>query len=176
MKQKGKSKRATINDEIEATDVRLIGVDGDQVGVVPIEEARAVAAEATLDLVQIADSDPIVCKIMDYGKHVFEAKKQQAAQKKKQVRTQLKEMKFRPGTEEGDYQVKLRNLVRFLEHGDKAKVTLRYRGREMAHQEIGLELLKRVEKDLEELGSVEQFPKMEGRQLTMVIAPKSKKK
>ena len=113
---------------------------------------------------------------MDYGKHVFEAKKQQAAQKKKQVRTQVKEMKFRPGTEEGDYQVKLRNLVRFLEQGDKAKVTLRYRGREMAHQEIGMELLKRVEKDLEELGTVEQFPKMEGRQLTMVIAPKSKKK
>ena len=113
---------------------------------------------------------------MDYGKHVFEAKKQQAAQKKKQVRTQVKEMKFRPGTEEGDYQVKLRNLVRFLEHGDKAKVTLRYRGREMAHQEIGMQLLQRIEKDLEELGSVEQFPKMEGRQLTMVIAPKSKKK
>ncbi len=113
---------------------------------------------------------------MDYGKHVFEAKKQQAAQKKKQVRTQVKEMKFRPGTEEGDYQVKLRNLIRFLEHGDKAKVTLRYRGREMAHQEIGMDLLKRVEKDLEELGTVEQFPKMEGRQLTMVIAPKSKKK
>ena len=113
---------------------------------------------------------------MDYGKHVFEAKKQQAAQRKKQVRTQVKEMKFRPGTEEGDYQVKLRNLVRFLEHGDKAKVTLRYRGREMAHQEIGMELLKRVEKDLEELGTVEQYPKMEGRQLTMVIAPKSKKK
>ena len=125
---------------------------------------------------QIADSDPIVCKIMDYGKHVFEAKKQQAAQKKKQVRTQVKEMKFRPGTEMGDYQVKLRNLVRFLENGDKAKVTLRYRGREMAHQELGMELLKRVEKDLEELGSVEQFPKMEGRQLTMVIAPKSKKR
>lgn len=113
---------------------------------------------------------------MDYGKHVFEAKKQQAAQKKKQVRTQVKEMKFRPGTEEGDYQVKLRNLVRFLEQGDKAKVTLRYRGREMAHQEIGMDLLKRVEKDLEELGTVEQFPKMEGRQLTMVIAPKSKKR
>ncbi len=113
---------------------------------------------------------------MDYGKHVFEAKKQQAAQKKKQVRTQVKEMKFRPGTEEGDYQVKLRNLTRFLENGDKAKVTLRYRGREMAHQEIGMELLKRVEKDLEELGAVEQFPKMEGRQLTMVIAPRSKKK
>jgi translation initiation factor IF-3 len=111
---------------------------------------------------------------MDYGKHVFEAKKQKAAQRKKQKRTQVKEMKFRPGTEEGDYQVKLRNLVRFLENGDKAKVTLRYRGREMAHQEIGMELLKRVEADLAELGTVEQFPKMEGRQLTMVIAPKKK--
>jgi translation initiation factor IF-3 len=111
---------------------------------------------------------------MDYGKHVFEAKKQKSAQKKKQKRTQVKEMKFRPGTEEGDYQVKLRNLVRFLENGDKAKVTLRYRGREMAHQEIGMELLKRVEADLIELGSVEQFPKMEGRQLTMVIAPKKR--
>jgi len=155
--------------------VRLIGADGEQVGVVPIETARKAAADASLDLVQIADSDPIVCKVMDYGKHVFEAKKQQAASRKKQVRTQVKEMKFRPGTEEGDYQVKLRNLVRFLEHGDKAKVTLRYRGREMAHQEIGMELLKRVELDLEELGTVEQFPKMEGRQLTMVIAPKKKK-
>ncbi len=111
---------------------------------------------------------------MDYGKHIFEAKKQKAAQKKKQKRTQVKEMKFRPGTEEGDYQVKLRNLVRFLEQGDKAKVTLRFRGREMAHQEIGMELLKRVETDLAELGAVEQFPKMEGRQLTMVIAPKKK--
>ncbi len=111
---------------------------------------------------------------MDYGKHIFEAKKQKAAQKKKQKRTQIKEMKFRPGTEEGDYQVKLRNLVRFLEQGDKAKVTLRFRGREMAHQEIGMELLKRVETDLAELGAVEQFPKMEGRQLTMVIAPKKK--
>ena len=111
---------------------------------------------------------------MDYGKHVFEAKKQKSAQKKKQKRTQVKEMKFRPGTEVGDYQVKLRNLTRFLENGDKAKVTLRFRGREMAHQEIGMELLKRVEADLAELGSVEQFPKMEGRQLTMVIAPKKK--
>ena len=105
---------------------------------------------------------------------MFEIKKQKAAQRKKQKRTQVKEMKFRPGTEEGDYQVKLRNLVRFLENGDKAKVTLRYRGREMAHQEIGMELLKRVEADLAELGSVEQFPKMEGRQLTMVIAPKKR--
>ena len=122
----------------------------------------------------MAENDPPVCKIMDYGKHVFESKKQKAAQRKRAKRTQIKEMKFRPGTEEGDYQVKLRNLVRFLENGDKAKVTLRYRGREMAHQEIGMELLKRVEADLSELGNVEQFPKMEGRQLTMVIAPKKR--
>ena len=122
----------------------------------------------------MAENDPPVCKIMDYVKHVFESKKQKAAQRKRAKRTQIKEMKFRPGTEEGDYQVKLRNLVRFLENGDKAKVTLRYRGREMAHQEIGMELLKRVEADLAELGNVEQFPKMEGRQLTMVIAPKKR--
>ena len=124
---------------------------------------------------QISDADPIVCKAMDYGKHVFEAKKQKAAQKKKQVRTQVKEIKFRPRTDDGDYQVKLRNLIRFLEHGDKAKVTLRYRGREMAHQELGMELLKRVELDLAEYGSVEMHPKMEGRQLTMVIAPNKRK-
>lgn len=144
-------------------------------GVVSIAEALDAAVAAKLDLVEIAsDADPIVCKIMDYGKHIFEAKKDKAAAKKKQRRTQVKEMKFRPGTEEGDYQVKLRNLIRFLENGDKAKVTLRFRGREMAHQEIGMELLKRVEADLAELGAVEQFPKMEGRQLTMVIAPKKK--
>ena len=175
-KDSGKGKRALTNDEIEADKVRLIGADGEQVGIVPIAEARAAAEAASMDLVLIADqSDPVVCKIMDYGKHVFEAKKQKNAQKKKQRRTQLKEMKFRPGTEEGDYQVKLRNLTRFLENGDKAKVTLRYRGREMAHQDIGMELLKRVEADLAELGNVEQFPKMEGRQMTMVIAPKKKK-
>ena len=127
-----------------------------------------------MDLVMMAEADPPVCKIMDYGKHIFEAKKQKAAQRKKTKRIQVKEMKFRPGTDEGDYQVKLRNLVRFLENGDKAKVTLRYRGREMAHQDIGMELLKRVEADLSELGTVEQFPKMEGRQLTMVIAPKKR--
>ena len=155
--------------------MRLIGADGEQVGIVPIEQARQVAQEAALDLVQIADADPVVCKVMDYGKHVFEAKKQQNLAKKKQVRTQVKEVKFRPGTEDGDYQVKLRNLIRFLEHGDKAKVTLRYRGREMAHQELGMQLLKRVETDLAEYGAVEQFPKMEGRQLTMVIAPKKRK-
>ena len=122
----------------------------------------------------MADGETPVCKIMDYGKYIFEAKKQKAAQKKKAKRTQIKEMKFRPGTDEGDYQVKLRSLVRFLENGDKAKVTLRYRGREMAHQELGMEILKRVESDLSELGAVEQFPKMEGRQLTMVIAPKKR--
>jgi translation initiation factor IF-3 len=154
--------------------VRLISAEGEQVGIVSNEEAQKAAEAAGMDLVQMADSEPPVCKIMDYGKHVFEAKKQKAAQRKKAKRTQIKEMKFRPGTEEGDYQVKLRNLVRFLENGDKDKVTLRYRGREMAHQEIGMELLKRVEADLSELGSVEQFPKMEGRQLTMVIAPKKR--
>ena len=137
-------------------------------------EAQAAAEAVAMDLVMMADNDPPVCKIMDYGKYVFESKKQKAAQRKRAKRTQIKEMKFRPGTEEGDYQVKLRNLVRFLENGDKAKVTLRYRGREMAHQEIGMELLKRVEADLAELGNVEQFPKMEGRQLTMVIAPKKR--
>jgi translation initiation factor IF-3 len=168
------SKKAVTNEQITADPVRLIGANGEQVGIVPLREARAAAEAASLDLVLIADSDPVVCKIMDYGKHVFESKKQKSAQRKKQKRTQIKEMKFRPGTEEGDYQVKLRNLVRFLEQGDKAKVTLRFRGREMAHQEIGMELLKRVEADLAELGSVEQFPKMEGRQLTMVIAPKKK--
>jgi translation initiation factor IF-3 len=137
-------------------------------------EAQAAAESVGMDLVMMAENDPPVCKIMDYGKHVFESKKQKAAQRKRAKRTQIKEMKFRPGTEDGDYQVKLRNLTRFLENGDKAKVTLRFRGREMAHQEIGMELLKRVEADLAELGSVEQFPKMEGRQLTMVIAPKKR--
>lgn len=157
--------------------MRLIGADGEQAGIVSIEEALKVASEAALDLVEIApEAQPPVCKLMDYGKHIFEAKKQQAAQRKKQKQTQIKEMKFRPGTDEADYQIKLRNLRRFLEQGDKAKVTLRYRGREMAHQELGIEMLKRIEKDLEELGAVEQFPKMEGRQLTMVIAPRSRKK
>ena len=152
----------------------MIDAEGAQVGIVTNAEAQAAAEAAGMDLVMMAENDPPVCKIMDYGKHIFESKKQKAAQRKRAKRTQIKEMKFRPGTEEGDYQVKLRNLVRFLENGDKAKVTLRYRGREMAHQEIGMELLKRVEADLSELGNVEQFPKMEGRQLTMVIAPKKR--
>ena len=157
--------------------MRLIGADGEQVGIVPIAKALQAAQDAKLDLVEIApQADPVVCKILDYGKHVFEAKKGKAAAKKKQRRTQVKEMKFRPGTEEGDYQVKLRNLTRFLNDGDKAKVTLRFRGREMAHQELGMELLKRIEADLAEIGTVEMFPKMEGRQLTMVLAPNGKKK
>ena len=155
---KGGSKKAVINDQITADPVRLVGAEGEQIGIVSLKEALAAAEAATMDLVLIADSDPVVCKLMDYGKYVFEIKKQKAAQRKKQKRTQIKEMKFRPGTEEGDYQVKLRNLVRFLENGDKAKVTLRYRGREMAHQEIGMELLKRVEADLAEYGCCRAIP------------------
>ena len=135
------------------------------------------AQKETLDVVEISpDAEPPVCKVMDYGKHVFDIKKKAALQKKKQKQTQVKEMKFRPGTDQGDYDIKLRNLVRFLEHGDKAKVTLRFRGREMAHQELGMEMMKRVEADLTELAQVEQYPKMEGRQMTMVLAPRSKKK
>lgn len=146
-------------------------------GIVSIAEALQTAQSATLDLVEISpDAEPPVCKVMDYGKHVFDLKKKANLQKKKQKQTQVKEMKFRPGTEEGDYQVKLRALIRFLEHGDKAKVTLRFRGREMAHQELGMEMMKRIEADLAELAQVEQYPKMEGRQMTMVLAPRSKKK
>lgn len=165
-----------INENISAREVRLIGADGQQVGVVSIDEAIRLAEEAKLDLVEIsADAVPPVCRIMDYGKHLFEKKKQAAVAKKNQKQAQVKEIKFRPGTEEGDYQVKLRNLVRFLSEGDKAKVSLRFRGREMAHQELGMELLKRVEADLVEYGTVEQHPKLERRQLMMVIAPKKKK-
>ncbi|WP_425562106.1 translation initiation factor IF-3 [Litoribacillus peritrichatus] len=164
-----------MNENIRATEVRLIGADGDQVGVVPLEEALQAAKSAELDLVQISDGDPIVCKVMDYGRKVYEDKQRQKLAKKKQTKTQLKEMKFRPGTEEGDYQVKLRNLIRFLEKGDKAKISLRFRGREMAHQDIGMQLMTRLEKDLEVYGTVEQRPKLEGRQMTMVLAPKKKK-
>ena len=157
--------------------MRLVASDGSQVGVVSLEVALETAQKETLDLVEISpDAEPPVCKVMDYGKHVFDIKKKAALQKKKQKQTQVKEMKFRPGTDQGDYDIKLRNLVRFLEHGDKAKVTLRFRGREMAHQELGMEMMKRVEADLTELAQVEQYPKMEGRQMTMVLAPRSKKK
>ena len=157
--------------------MRLIGADGAQVGVVELAAALESAQQASLDLVEISpDAEPPVCKIMDYGKHVFDIKKKLALQKKKQKQTQVKEMKFRPGTDEGDYQIKLRSLVRFLENGDKAKVTLRFRGREMAHQELGMEMMQRIEADLSELAQVEQYPKLEGRQMTMVMAPLSKKK
>ena len=168
--------RAPINENITAREVRLIGADGEQVGIVSIDEALAAADEAKLDLVEISpDAQPPVCRIMDYGKHLFERKKQQAQARKNQKQVQVKEVKFRPGTDVGDYQVKLRNLIRFLEDGDKDKVSLRFRGREMAHQDLGMELLQQVEKDLEEYGTVEQRPKMEGRQLIMVLAPKKRK-
>ena len=170
------SKKPIINEHIEAEQVRLVGVEGEQLGIVSIAEAREAAAAIKHDLVLIApDADPVVCKLMDYGKHIFELKKQKAASKKKQRRTQVKEIKFRPGTEVGDYQVKLRNLTRFLEDGDKAKVSLRFRGREMAHQHLGMELVNRIRKDLEEFGTVEQEPKMEGRQIVMVLAPVKKR-
>ena len=173
---KGSSKKPVINENIDADQVRLIGADGEQVGIVPIEEARSVAAEVKLDLVLISpDAEPPVCKVMDYGKYLFDLKKQKAANKKKQRRTQVKEIKFRPGTEEGDYRVKLRNLIRFLEDGDKAKVSLRFRGREMAHQHLGQELMDRVREDLAEYGTVEQEPKMEGRQIVMILTPIKKK-
>jgi translation initiation factor IF-3 len=143
--------------------------------VIPIEEALKRAEEAGLDLVEVSpNAEPPVCRILDYGKYKFEQSKQKQSSKKKQKKIQVKEIKFRPGTDVGDYQVKLRNLIRFLSDGDKAKVTLRYRGREMAHQELGMQLLKRVEADLAEYGVVEQHPKMEGRQLVMVLAPKAR--
>lgn len=161
------------NDEIDVSDVRLIDENGEQVGVVSIQQALDKAGEIGLDLVEIVpNSDPPVCRIMDHGRFKFEQSKKQHTAKKKQKQVQIKEIKFRPGTEEGDYQVKLKKLVKFLEQGDKTKVTLRFRGREMAHQELGGQLLKRVEADLAEYGAVEQFPKFEGRQMVMVLAPK----
>lgn len=138
-----------------------------------LDAAMATAAEASLDLVEISpNAEPPVCKIMDHGRFQFENNKKQHSAKKKQKTVQIKEIKFRPGTEDGDYQVKLRSLVKFLENGDKTKITLRFRGREMAHRELGAKLLKRVEEDLSELATVEQFPKLEGRQMVMVMAPR----
>ena len=151
----------------------MIGADGKQVGVVDIEEATRLSQEAALDLVEIVPSaEPPVCRVMDYGKFLFDANKKRHAAKRKQKQIHVKEVKFRPGTDEGDYQIKLRNLRRFLDHGDKVKVTLRFRGREMAHQQLGAQMLQRVEQDLDELGTVEQYPKLEGRQMVMVISPK----
>ena len=164
-----------LNNEITAPDVRLIGADGEQVGIVSLAEAKETAKEASLDLVEIVpNAEPPVCRVMDFGKFVFEQKKQKQLAKKKQKQVQIKEVKFRPGTGEGDYQVKLRNLIRFLNDGDKTKVTMRFRGREHAHRELGLELLQRVEADLAEYGAVEQQPQMEGRQMVMVLGSKKK--
>jgi translation initiation factor IF-3 len=156
--------------------VRLLDQDGEQAGVVTLVQARRMAEEAELDLVEISpNAKPPVCRIMDYGKYRFEQAKKQSEARKKQKQIQVKEIKFRPGTDEGDYQVKLRNLIRFLSEGDKAKITLRFRGREMAHQDLGISLLKRVEDDLTPYGVVEQRPRMEGRQMVMTIAPIKKK-
>ena len=153
--------------------MRLIGPTGEQIGVVNTNDALVAARENDLDLVLIAESsDPPVAKIMDFGKRLYEEKKAKAAAKKKQHQLQVKEIKFRPGTDVGDYQVKLRNLVRFLEDGDKAKVTIRFRGREMAHQELGADVLTRVRTETEDFAKVEAMPKMEGRQMIMMLAPK----
>jgi translation initiation factor IF-3 len=156
--------------------VRVTGAEGEALGIMSIDQARQIAYAADLDLVEISpNADPPVCKVMNYGKYQFTLNKKLQEAKKKQKQIQVKEIKFRPGTDEGDYQIKLRSLTKFLNEGDKTKITLRYRGREMAHREIGMDVLKRIEKDLEELAIVEQFPKMEGRQMVMVMAPKKKK-
>jgi len=153
----------------------LVGVENEPLGIVSLAEAMRMAEEAEIDLVEIAPTaQPPVCRLMDYGKFKYRESKKQHEAKLKQKQIQVKEVKFRPGTDEGDYAIKVRNLIRFLSDGDKAKITLRFRGREMAHQELGLAMLKRVEADLLEYGTVEQFPKMEGRQMVMVLSPKKK--
>jgi len=168
-------KEHRINEDIRIPKIRLIDVDNENKGIVSTSEALAMAQEAGLDLVEIVPTGkPPVCKIMDYGKFRFDESKKAAVARKKQKQVQVKEIKFRPGTDEGDYKIKLKKLTEFLEEGDKAKVTVRFRGREMAHRELGMEVLKRVETDLTELGVVEQFPKLEGRQMVMVMAPKKK--
>lgn len=163
------------NMRIKSPQVRVISPEGRQLGIMDTQKAIALALQFNLDLVEVAAAaTPPVCRIMDFGKFLFEANKKAHAAKRKQKQIQIKEIKFRPGTEEGDYQIKLRNLIRFLTEGDKAKVVLRFRGREMAHQEIGRELLERVQQDLSQVGTVEQFPVMEGRQLVMLVGPKKK--
>ena len=153
--------------------VRLIGKDGEQIGIVPVQEALRLSEEAELDLVEIVpNSEPPVCRIINFGKYLFEQTKKKQAAKKKQKQIQIKEVKFRPGTEIGDYQVKIRNVTRFLTNGDKVKITLRFRGREMVHQELGAQMLGRIEADLKDYGIVEQYAKLEGRQMVMMFAPK----
>jgi translation initiation factor IF-3 len=170
-----KKNKQPINQFIKAEKVRLISQTGEQLGVVELKEALVKAKEQELDLVQMnKDSDTPVCKMMDYGKHLFDQKKQKAASKKKTKKTQLKEIKFRPGTDENDYQIKMRNIIKFLNDGDKTKITMRFRGRELAHKEIGLNLLKRVESDLVDIANVEQEPISEGRQFVMLLSPNRK--
>jgi len=165
-----------VNQAIRAKEIRLIDAEGEQAGIVSVPEALKKAETQGLDLVEISpNAKPPVCRIMDYGKYLYEQKKKAAKAKKNQQQIQVKEVKLRPVTDKGDYEVKLRNLIRFLEHGDKAKVTIRYRGREMAHQEIGAELMQKLIIDLEDYGVPENRPKQEGRQLVVVFAPKKKK-
>ncbi len=167
------NKRVRRNEEIDASEVRVINSSGEQVGVMPLSDAVGLAKDEGLDLVEVSpNAEPPVCRIMDFGKYQFEQSKKAQQSRRKQKQVHVKEIKFRPGTDEGDYQIKLRKLVQFLENGDKTKVTLRFRGREMAHKELGANLLKRVRGDLEEYGTVEQMPQMEGRQMVMVMAPK----
>lgn len=168
-------KEPRINGEITAREIRLNDEEGEQLGIVSLADALRMAEEREVDLVEIApNAVPPVCRLMDYGKYKYRESKKRHEQKLKIKQVQIKEIKFRPGTDENDYQVKLRNITRFLEEGDKVKLTLRFRGREMAHQEIGMAQLKRVETDLGELALVEQFPKLEGRQMVMMLAPKKK--
>ena len=169
------AKRIRVNQDITAERVRLIDDEGQQIGILDLSVAQETAQKKGLDLVEVSpNTNPPVCRILDYGKFRFERTKgkNRSSSRPKKQNLQIKEVKFRPGTDEGDYQVKLRNLIRFLQDGDKAKITLRFRGREMTHQELGVKLLKRIETDLAEYGVVEQFPKLEGRQMVMVIAPK----
>lgn len=162
-----------VNDRIRGGEIRLIGADGENVGVVTPARALALAEEAGLDLVEISpNAEPPVCKIMDFGKFKYESQKREAEARKKQKIIEIKEIKFRPGTDEHDYQVKMRSVLKFLGEGDKVKVTLRFRGREMAHQDLGLELLHRVAAEVTEAGKVEAMPKLEGRQMVMMIGPK----
>ena len=164
-----------MNDEIRTHEVRLIDAEGGQLGVVPTHEARKISEEAGLDLVEVSpEAKPPVCRVMDYGKYKFQMSKRKAAAKKKQKQIQIKEIKLRPATEEADYRVKLRSIIKFLEQGDKAKVTVRFRGREMAHPELGMQLLKRIMEELNESSTVEQHPKFEGRQIIMILGPKKK--
>lgn len=162
-----------VNEDIDVPKVRLIGADGENVGVVTAQEAMSLADEAGLDLVEISpNADPPVCKILDYGKYKYEAQKKKNEAKKKQKIIDVKEIKLRPNIDDHDYDVKMRNMRRFLGDGDKVKVTLRFRGREMAHQELGVDVLNRVKADIDEIAKVEQEAKMEGRQMVMVMAPR----